>query len=112
MRIKNKRALKKTYGLKDLDATWGPVSMAKTIRSWRICESYTQEHCAELLGVKKAYICDVEKGRTLVSPSQAVKFAKIMGEPEEGLMGIAIEDMLRRDGITKFSIDVKRKKSA
>ena len=50
------------------DISGGPLTFADAIRSIREGSGMTQAECAELLGVSKSHLCDVERGRKALSP--------------------------------------------
>jgi len=48
----------------------GPLTLGLALESLRKGESLSQEACAKRLRISKSHLCDVEKGRKLVSPSE------------------------------------------
>ena len=93
-KIKSKaiRTLEKITG-KELD-------FAFLLKSLRECDGLTQEEFGKVLGVKKSYICDLEHSRTFVSPEQAARFAKALGYPEDYFVRLALEDYVKRNGLS------------
>lgn len=73
MTIKSK-TVKKIEDIVGEELTFGNM-----LRSERECRELTQIEFGKLLGVGKAYVCDIEKGRKRVTVHQAVKFANILG---------------------------------
>jgi plasmid maintenance system antidote protein VapI len=59
----------------------------------------TQEQFGKLLGVKKSYICDLEKGRAKATIDQAVKFAAKLEDSQALFIKLAIEWQLKKNGI-------------
>ena len=57
-------------------------------------------------------LCDIEKNRKTVSPSRAVKWAKILGYSEELFVKMALDEFLMNEGIKKYSVEIKLKKAA
>ncbi len=58
------------------------------------------------LGISRQYLCDVEKGRRLVSPTQAARFAKAFGHPPRVLVQLALQDSVRESGLNlKVSVE-------
>ena len=58
------------------------------------------------LGVSRQYLCDVEKGRRLVSPEQAARFAKAFGHPPNVLVRLALQDAVSASGLKlRVSVD-------
>lgn len=58
----------------------------------------TQEEFSNLLGLSKQYLCDIEKGRRLVSPKMAAKYAKKLKYSENQFIRLCLQDILKRDG--------------
>lgn len=81
------------------------VTFAFLIRDIRTEESMTQEEFAEMIGVTKSHICDIEKGRKFVSPARAAFFAKKLNYPTKLFVEIALQDIVRRDGL-KFKVSI------
>ena len=77
----------------------GPLTFGRMIESFRKCDEVTQEQLAHKMGISKAHLCDIEKGRRMVSPERAAKFARVMGYMMEQFVAVAIEDQLRKAGL-------------
>lgn len=56
----------------------------------RVGDEISQVAFARKLRVSRQYLCDVEKGRRLVSPEQATRFAKAFGHPPNVLVRLAL----------------------
>lgn len=97
---------KKYYSIDDLQKRLGPMTMARALHSWRQSEEMSQVDFAKKLGISKANLCDIEKGRKLVSPERAAKIAKIIGVSEDLFIKISLEDLLRQANL-HYSIEVK-----
>jgi transcriptional regulator with XRE-family HTH domain len=54
---------------------------------------------AKRLAISAANLSDLEQGRKIPSPSSAAKIALELGLPEMGLISIAIEDALLKEGL-------------
>ncbi len=74
----------------------GPLSFGRMIESLRFCDEINQTDLARRVGVSKAHLCDIEKGRRLVSPERAAKFARVMGYGVETFVAMALEDQLKK----------------
>ena len=61
----------------------------------------TQVEMAKRLGISKAALCEIEKGRTLVSPQAACKYAKKAGFSETVALEACFQDQLRKAKIKK-----------
>jgi plasmid maintenance system antidote protein VapI len=65
----------------------------------RVGDDLTPATFARGLGVSRQYLCDVEKGRRLVSPDQAARFARAFGHPPAVLVELALQDAVRASGL-------------
>jgi transcriptional regulator with XRE-family HTH domain len=79
--------------------TGGPLTMGELLRALRKSEGRTQEEFASYLEITKQHICDIEKGRKLVSPSRAALFAKRLGQPAAFFIQVALQEELRNAGL-------------
>ena len=61
---------------------------------------------ARRLGVSRSHLCDVEKGRKLVSPERAAAWAKVFGFPETVFVKLALQEQLDKAGV-KMSVQVE-----
>jgi transcriptional regulator with XRE-family HTH domain len=84
----------------------GPLTLGEAIESVRKSEDLSQDACAKKLGVSKSHLCDVEKGRKIVSPERAAKWARVLGYPESVLVRLAIQAELDAAGLKyKVALD-------
>lgn len=77
----------------------GPLTLGLAIESLRRGEALSQEACAKRLRISKSHLCDVEKGRKLVSPERAAKWARLLGYPESVLVQLALQAELDAAGL-------------
>lgn len=77
----------------------GPMTFGSFLRGARTSRDMNQVEMAELLGVSKSTLCDIEKGRQLVSPVLAARVAKKCGLSETVAVETALNDQLRRAGL-------------
>jgi transcriptional regulator with XRE-family HTH domain len=96
----------KTYGLKNLEKKLGKLTVGEFIATWRSAEEMNQKELGKKIGISVSNLCDIEKGRQLVSPAKAEQIAKALGVPPQLLVRLAIEEALQEAGL-KYSIDVK-----
>lgn len=96
----------KIYGLKDLEKRLGKLTVGEFIATWRSSEEISQKDLSKTIGISVSNLCDIEKGRQLVSPAKAEQIAKAMGVRPQLLVRLAIEEALQEAGL-KYSIDVK-----
>jgi transcriptional regulator with XRE-family HTH domain len=97
MTINAKKAIRKITG---------PISFAEMIYSYRISHEYSQVEFAGLLGISKQDLCNIEKGRKLVSVERAAKFANFLSMPEKVFAKYALQDQLTSAGI-KGEVEIR-----
>ena len=61
----------------------------------------SQVEMAKKLGISKAALCEIEKGRTLVSPQAATRYAKKAGFSQTVALEACLQDQLRKANIKK-----------
>lgn len=59
-----------------LERQLGPLTFALFMRTARTSFDFSQAEMARYLGIARGTLCDIEKGRQLVSPALAAKIAK------------------------------------
>ena len=84
----------------------GQPSFGEMIRATRQADNISQVNLAKKMKISKSYLCDVEKGRRLVSISQAAHFSKAMGYPPSLFVNLAIDDQLKKAKL-KMKVEVK-----
>jgi plasmid maintenance system antidote protein VapI len=62
------------------------------MESIQMCEELSQAVFAKQLGVSPSHLCDVEKGRKVVSPERAASFAKTLGRSREQLVRLSLQE--------------------
>lgn len=101
------RKAKKSEAMRTLEKIAGsPLTLGRAIESIRKGEEISQNECAKKLGVSKSHLCDVEKGRKVVSPERASKWARILGYPESVLVRLAIQGELDAAGL-KYKVQIE-----
>lgn len=75
------------------------LTFGAAVEGLRVGEGYSQSAFAKKLSVSRQYLCDVEKGRRLVSPEQAARFAKAFGHPPNVLVRLALQDAVSASGL-------------
>ena len=61
---------------------------------------------AKRLGVSRSHLCDIEKGRRVLSAERAARWARTLGYPETLFVELAMQAELDAAGI-KLKIEVK-----
>jgi len=90
----------------ELQKKYGRITFGRFLLAWRQSEEMTQSAFARHLGLSSANLCDLEQGRRIPSPSRARKIAKKLGLPEMGIIAIALQDALYREGM-RYSVELK-----
>ena len=62
----------KSEAVRFLESLDGPLTVGGVLSSRRLCEEISQVDFARTLGVSRAQLCDIEKGRRLVGPAMAL----------------------------------------
>ena len=75
------------------------MTFGMAVSALRVGEETSQASFAKVLGVSRQYLCDVERGRRLVSPAQAARFAKAFGHPPNVLVRLALQDAVQTGGL-------------
>ncbi|MCA9508555.1 MAG: helix-turn-helix transcriptional regulator [Myxococcales bacterium] len=76
------------------EITGGPLTLSSLLYSIRLGEEMTQEEFAQMLGISKSHVCDIEKGRKHVSPLRAKEFARILKHSEQQFIRLALQDIV------------------
>lgn len=84
-----------------LEKMSGPFTFAKFILGIRTTLDLSQVEMAKKLGISKSALCEIEKGRTLVGPQAAVRYAKKAGFSEKVALEASLQDQLRKANIKK-----------
>ncbi len=87
--------------IKTLEKNNGAFTFATFILGIRTTLDLTQSEMAKKLGLSKSALCEIEKGRTLVSPQTAVKYAKKSGFSITLALEACLQDQLNKANIKK-----------
>lgn len=90
---------KKKYGLKAIEDTYGKLTIADFLRSWRLSEELNQREFAEKLKMSPANLCDIECGRKGISIEKALEISTKIGYPPAALIKIVLQDQLASAGV-------------
>ena len=77
----------------------GPISFGEMINSFRLAQEYSQVEMAKRLGISKQDLCNIEKGRKLVSVERARAFALALEMPAKTFAKYVLQDQLNCAGI-------------
>ncbi len=83
-----------------------PLSFGRMIESIRLSDEVLQVELAKKMKISRAHLCDIEKGRRLVSPDRAARFAEVLGYSVNQFVSVAIEDQLRKAGM-RFKVKLE-----
>ena len=91
---------KKSETMKFLEETAGrPLTLGGLLESIRMGEEMSQTTFAKKLGVSSSHLCDIEKGRKVVSPERAARFAKILGRSREQFVRLSLQELVDEAGL-------------
>ncbi len=79
--------------------TGGPLTVGEAFYSIRVGEGWSQAEMGRTLEISRAHVCDIEKGRRLLSPDRAAKFARTLGYSETQFVRLALQDQLSQSGL-------------
>jgi len=96
---------RKSAALTFLEKLAGPLTFGRAIEAIRLGEEMSQAAFARELGVSRAHLCDIEKGRKAVSPERAARFATKLGYSDKQFIRLALQDQVDRAGL-KLTVDV------
>lgn len=83
-----------------------PLSFGAALAAVREREGLSQVELAARLGISRSHLCDLEKGRKLVSPELAAKYASTLGHSERQFVRLALQDQVAKAGLRfKVTID-------
>ena len=98
---------KKSEAVKFMEKlTGGPLTFAIHLNNIRECDELSQVEFAKKLKISPSHLCDIIKGRKVVSPGRAAKFAKILGYSEHLFVQLALQAMLDEAGL-KMSVSLE-----
>ena len=98
---------KKSETMKFLeDTAERPLTLGGLLESIRLGDEISQTAFAKKLGISPSHLCDIEKGRKLVSPERAARFAKILGRSREQFVRLSLQMLVDEAGLKlKVSLD-------
>lgn len=94
-----KRLKGRTLARDAIRAITGHISFGDALKDFREIQGYTQVELAKLLGISKQELCNIEKGRKIISVERSVTFAKALKLPKTVFASYILEDALYRAGI-------------
>ena len=97
MNIKESSSRKSIRILEDLAGE--KLTLGGLLLSIRKGENMTQVEFAEVIGVSKQYLCDLEHQRRVISPKAAISFANRLGYSADQFVRLCLQDIVDREGI-------------
>ena len=99
-------SIKKTSYSSELASKYGRIAFGQFLTSWRKCEDMSQADFARFLSLSPANLCDLEQGRRIPSPTRVKAISRKLGIPERGLIAMALQDSLLKDGF-RYQVELK-----
>jgi plasmid maintenance system antidote protein VapI len=81
--------------------------LARSLTVARDKAGLTLEACAVQFGVSRQYLCDIEKGRRILTVARAWEWAKVLGEAPEHWAELALQDQIDREGLKGLRIKIE-----
>ena len=98
----------KSAAMRFLDDIIGDeLTLGNLISTIRETDEYSQIELAKRLGISKSHLCDIEKGRKVVSPERAARFADELGFSSEQFVRLALQQLLA-DAHLPFRVTLSR----
>ena len=91
---------------KFLEQRVGKLTFGRFLESIRLGEEQSLTHFAKSLGISATHLCDIEKGRKVVSPERAAKFAQALGYSENQFVRLTLQALVDQCGL-KLQVEVK-----
>lgn len=92
--------------MKFLEETAGRVlTLGGLLESIRLGEEMSQASFAKKLKISASHLCDIEKGRKVVSPERAARFAKVLGRSPQQFVRISLQELVDEAGL-KMKVNV------
>ena len=85
----------------------GPLTLGRLLQSIREGEELSQTAFGRQLGISRAHVCDIEKGRKSVSLDRAVEFAEKLGYSKQQFVTLTIQEMLTAAGL-KLRVELRQ----
>lgn len=80
-------------------AAGGPLTLHGLLAAIREGEGWSQTDMAERLGISRANLCDIEKGRKSVAPARAAQFARTLGYSEKQFVQLSLQEIVDEAGL-------------
>lgn len=99
-------ARKKSDTMRYLEEVAGRLlTLSAPLESIRLAEGMSQAALAEKPGISASHLCDIKKGRKVVSPEWAARFAKALGRSQQQFVRLALQESIDEAGL-KMKVDI------
>jgi len=109
MSINRKKTDKSLKSIEKL--TGEKLTLGRFLWAIRKGEDLSQVEFAEMLGISKQYLCDIERGRKFVSAKAAVEYAEKLEYSTIQFVRLCLQDLVDRQGVS-VQVSVKVLKHA
>ena len=82
-----------------------PLTLSALLESLRLGEGMSQAAFAKKLGISASHLCDIEKGRKVVGPERAARFARVLGRSQQQFVRLALQELIDEAGL-KMKVDI------
>ncbi len=76
-----------------------PMTFGMAVEALRLSAGFSQVAFAKKLGISRAQLCDIEKGRRPATIERAIKIAKTLGQPTGFFVKLALQAQLDEAGV-------------
>ena len=73
------------------------LTLGSFILAIRQGEELSQVEFAKTLGVSRQILCDIERGRRVISAKKAAEYADLLGYSKKQFVRLCLQDMIDRD---------------
>jgi transcriptional regulator with XRE-family HTH domain len=73
------------------------LTLGSFILAIRQGEELSQVKFAKMLGVSRQVLCDIERGRRIISPKKAAQYAELLGYSKKQFVRLCLQEMIDRD---------------
>jgi DNA-binding transcriptional regulator YiaG len=99
-RFQSMRTKTKSDTIKYLERIAGrQLTLGGLIESIRLGEEMSQATFARKLGISPSHLCDIEKGRKVVGPERAARFAKMLSRSPEQFVRLSLQELVDEAGL-------------
>ncbi len=85
----------------------GEPTIGSVLKALREGDELSQRAFAKKLKIRDTHLSDIERGTKGVSVERALRFAKVLGLPQQQFLQLALQSMLREAGVRKARVTVR-----